>query len=69
MDHRAFHVELRDRTLELVGSGLGIGSRQRGESREALWIGAHQIAQTIVRAAREGPGFTAIHAVRSRCSV
>jgi hypothetical protein len=69
VDHRAFHPELGDRSLELVGGGTRIDGGQRRESGESGRISADSLAEAVVSAARERHREAGVQEVRRRRGV
>ena len=53
MDHRALEAKLRHRALQLVGGGLRVGCRQRGEAGKADRMRAHRRRQPVVGLPRQ----------------
>ena len=53
MDHRALEAKLRHGAFQLVGGGLRVGCRQRGEAGKADRMRAHRLRQPVVGLPRQ----------------
>ena len=69
VDHGALEAELVDAALELVGVGLRIRSRQRGETLEAIGIAVNRFLEAVVDVARDTNGGLGIELLGRRCGV
>jgi len=54
VDQGALEAVGADRALQLVGGGLGIRGRERGEPGQPVWMAAHRLGEGVVGGAGEG---------------
>src|SRR5712692_1671184 len=66
VDHRALEAELLHGTLELLRSGVGVGSGKRGERGEAVGVRAHRFVRAVVGVARHRDRHVRPEALRPR---
>src|SRR6516162_4761209 len=64
--HRSFKAEPADRTFELVGCCLGVGSGQCRKGRKSVGVGAYRLVEAVIGAARQWHGGFSIELLEPR---